>query len=144
MTNIVILLGTLGKDVEVKQLPNGKDVANVSIATNESYKNAEWVKVDKATWHNLTAFWPTATFMGNYLTKGSKILVEWKIDNGSYEQDWVKIYTSKVIVNKVSFAWCKQDWQTAPGKVQSDQEFNKSVKNDKPVNDWISIEDIPF
>ena len=141
MTNIAILMGTLGKDVEVKQLPNGKDVANVSMATNENYKDKDWNKVDKTCWHNLTAFGNTAIFMGKYLSKWSKVLVEWKIDNGSYEKDWVKIYTSKVIVNRVNFAGCKPQQDEF---AQSDDKHLNWVQKAKKEADALSVEDLPF
>ena len=148
--NLVILQGTLWKDVELNTTPSWQDVAKVSIATNKSYKDKEGQKQQQTTWHNLVAWRHTAKFMAQYFQKGSKALVTWEISNRSYEKDWVTKYTSEVIVNQIEFAWPKPDWQSNPNKVQSDEEFKKSVQAENwvqkqvKIQEDISVDDIPF
>jgi len=138
--NTVILMGTLGKDVELTTTPNGVSVAKTSMATNKSYKNKEWVRQDQTTWHNLVAWNHTAKFLAQYFKKGSKALITWEISNRSYEaKDWGTRYVSEVIVNQIEFAGWKAESKPQSGKIESDTQFAKKVKEDE-----ISVEDIPF
>jgi len=85
LRNRVQLIGNLGKDPEVKNLTSGKMKASFSLATSESYKNANGEKVDDTQWHNIVAWGKTAEVAENYLQKGSKIAVEGRLIHRSYE-----------------------------------------------------------
>ncbi len=84
LRNRVQLIGNLGKDPEVKNLTSGKMKASFSLATSESYKNANGEKVDDTQWHNIVAWGKTAEVAENYLQKGSKIDVEGRLIHRSY------------------------------------------------------------
>jgi single-strand DNA-binding protein len=74
--NKVILIGNLGKDPEVRYMPSGKAVANVSIATTDSWKDrTTGEKQERTEWHNLTFYSPLAEIVGQYLRKGSSVFV---------------------------------------------------------------------
>ena len=99
--NKVILVGNIGQDPEVKYLPSGGAVANVSLATSESWKDKQSGEVKERTeWHNVTFYQRLAEIVGEYLKKGSQIYVEgslrtrkWQDKNG---QDR---YTTEIIAS---------------------------------------------
>jgi len=85
LRNKVQLIGHLGDDPKITELDEGRKVANVSIATNESYKNADGEKVTDTQWHNLVAWGKTADVFEKYTKKGSEIAIEGKLTSRSYE-----------------------------------------------------------
>jgi single-strand DNA-binding protein len=78
-----ILVGTLGKNPEIKTTSNGKMVANFSLATSKKWKNANGEKQEKTSWHNITCFDGLAKLC-DYIEKGSKIYLEGELDY----QEW--------------------------------------------------------
>lgn len=101
--NKVILIGTLGRDPEMRYMPNGDAVCNFSIATDEGYKDKNTgQKVDKTEWHRIVAFRRLAEIMGEYLKKGSKIYVEGKLQTRDWEKDGVKRYTTEIVANEMT------------------------------------------
>ena len=77
--NKVILIGNLGADPEVKYMPNGNAVANVTVATTESWKDKQsGEQKDKTEWHRVVFFRRLAEIAGEYLKKGSQIYIEGK------------------------------------------------------------------
>tara|TARA_B100000780_G_scaffold272785_1_gene235459 strand:+ start:417 stop:746 length:330 start_codon:yes stop_codon:yes gene_type:complete len=102
MKNRVQLIGNLGMDPEVRAFEGGKKLAKVSIATNETYRNAKGEKVTDTEWHNLIAWGKTAEVFEKYLKKGSEVMVEGKITSNSYEDKaGVKRYTTEIVVQEV-------------------------------------------
>lgn len=100
LRNKVQLIGHLGMNPEVKSLGDGKKLAKVSIATNETYKNAKGEKVSETQWHNLIAWGKTAGVMEKYLTKGSEVAVEGKLINRNYtDKEGVKRYITEIQVS---------------------------------------------
>lgn len=78
--NKVILIGNLGKDPEVRYMPSGKAVANVTLATSDSWKDRNTgEKQERTEWHNLVFYSPLAEIVGQYLRKGSPIFVEGRL-----------------------------------------------------------------
>ena len=73
LRNKVQLIGNLGQDPEIVNLDGGKKLAKFSIATSESYKNAEGEKVEDTQWHNIVAWGKTAEIVENYLAKGKQV-----------------------------------------------------------------------
>jgi len=99
--NKVILIGHLGKDPDVKYLPNGTVVASTSLATSEKYqKDGEWK--ENTEWHNIVAYAKTAEILGEpYFKKGSLIYVEGKLRTRSWDKDGVKKYITEIIASTV-------------------------------------------
>lgn len=85
--NKVILIGNLGKDPEVRYLENGSVVANVTLATSESYKDRNGNKVDSTEWHDLEMWDGLAKIAEQYLQKGKTIYVEGKIKSDTWQDD---------------------------------------------------------
>jgi len=101
--NRVILIGTLGRDPEMRYLPNGNAVCSVSLATDEGYKDRNTgQQVDKTEWHRVEAFGRLAEIMGEYLKKGSKIYIEGKLRTDEYEKDGIKRYSTKIIASEMT------------------------------------------
>lgn len=99
--NKVILIGNLGQDPEVRALANGNSVANVSIATTESWKdkNTEQTK-EKTEWHRVVFFGKLADIVGQYLKKGSKVYIEGRLQTRKWQdKSGQDRYTTEVVVD---------------------------------------------
>lgn len=83
--NKVILIGNLGKDPEVRYMPNGEAVTNFSIATSESWNDKNTgQKVDRTEWHNIVLYGRLAEIAGQYLKKGRQVYIEGRIQSRKY------------------------------------------------------------
>ncbi|WP_299113971.1 single-stranded DNA-binding protein [uncultured Winogradskyella sp.] len=102
LRNKVQLIGNLGNDPEIITLESGKKLAKFSLATNESYKNAQGEKVTQTDWHNLIAWNKTADIIEKYVTKGKEIAIEGKLTSRSYDdKEGQKRYVTEVVVNEL-------------------------------------------
>ena len=100
--NKVILVGNLGRDPDVRGLPNGESVANIAIATSNKYKNRAGEMVDETEWHNAVLFGRLAEIAGKYLKKGSSVYIEGRLKTEKYTgKDGVEKYQTKVIVSEL-------------------------------------------
>lgn len=100
LRNSVRLIGHLGQNPEIKTTVNGKKVANFSIATNETYTNAEGKKVSDAMWHLIVAWGKQAEFCEKYLEKGKEVAIEGKLSVRDYiDKSGNKRYVTEIIVN---------------------------------------------
>ena len=100
--NKVILVGNLGKDPELRYTGSGTAVCNFSLATNESYKNAEGEMVEKTEWHNLVVWSRLAEICNEYLKKGSQAYFEGSLQTRSYDdRDGNKKYTTEIKVREM-------------------------------------------
>lgn len=114
--NKVILIGNLGRDPEVRNTPSGRPVANFSIATNERWKDKQGNRQEKTEWHYIVAWGPKAEFVQNYLKKGTRILVEGKLQTRDWtDQQNVKHYRTEVIADNISFMDAAGDGQRGGG-----------------------------
>ncbi|MGB0981162.1 MAG: single-stranded DNA-binding protein [Winogradskyella sp.] len=102
LRNKVQLIGNLGNDPEIINLDSGKKIAKFSMATNESYKNAQGEKVTDTQWHNVVAWGKTAEIIEKYITKGREVVVEGKLTSRSYDdKEGNKRYVTEVLVNEL-------------------------------------------
>ncbi|WP_323787615.1 single-stranded DNA-binding protein [Psychroserpens sp.] len=102
LRNKVQLIGNLGNDPEIVKLESGKLLAKFSIATNESYKNAQGEKVTDTQWHNVVAWGKTAEIVEKYVTKGKEIAIEGKLTSRSYDdKEGQKRYITEVVCNEL-------------------------------------------
>ncbi|MBF2707165.1 single-stranded DNA-binding protein [Flavobacterium soyangense] len=102
MRNKVQLIGNVGNDPEIKNLDGGKKVANLTIATNDSYKNDKGEKVEQTEWHKVVAWGKTAEIIEKYVTKGKEIAIEGKLTHRSYDdKNGEKRYITEVVANDV-------------------------------------------
>lgn len=151
--NKVQLIGNMTADAEVKETPSGIKVAAFSIATNKTWKDDEWNKQESVQFHNIVAWRWLAEVIEKYTEKGKKLYIEWELNTRSWEDsEWVKRYKTEVVANNIillSSAW--EAWETTGKKKKESsidedfpQEKPKKTQKKKPVEEEITIEDIPF
>ncbi len=97
--NKVILVGHLGQDPEVRFTPNGKAVANLSLATSESWKDQQGQIQERTEWHRVVIWGKTAEVAGEYLRKGSQVYIEGKLQTRKWQdQSGQDKYTTEIVV----------------------------------------------
>jgi single-strand DNA-binding protein len=103
--NTAIIIGNLTRDPELKSLPNGTKVANFSVATNRTWKNKEGQKMEDVEFHNIVVFGRQAETSAQYLKKGSRVLVEGRLQTSSWEDTATgkKMYKTEIVAENVQF-----------------------------------------
>ncbi len=114
--NKVIIIGNLGQDPEVKYMPNGNAVANVTIATSESWKDKNTgEQVEKTEWHRVIFFKRLAEIVGEYLHKGSKIYIEGKLQTRKWQDKNGKDnWTTEIIAKEMQMLDSRDGTNQAP------------------------------
>ncbi|AEW44819.1 single-strand DNA-binding protein [Serratia symbiotica str. 'Cinara cedri'] len=99
--NKVILVGNLGQDPEVRYMPNGGAVANITLATSESWRDKiTGEQKEKTEWHRVVLFGKVAEVAGEYLRKGAQVYIEGSLQTRKWtDQSGTEKYTTEVIVN---------------------------------------------
>ena len=99
--NKVILVGNLGQDPEVRYMPNGNGVANISIATTDSWKDKNTGQLQERTeWHRVVLFGKLAEVAGEYLRKGSQVYIEGRLQTRKWtDQSGQDKYTTEIVVD---------------------------------------------
>ena len=124
--NKVVLVGHLGGDPETRFTPSGAAVANINIATNESWKDANGELQDKTEWHRCVMFGKTAELAGELLKKGQLVYMEGKLQTRNWEdKDGIKRYTTEVVCDMFTMLGRKMDTdnsQQAAPTSNSDEE----------------------
>ncbi len=111
LKNKVHLIGNLGFDPEVREIAKGRKVARISVATNDSYRNASGERVTDTQWHTVVAWGTTAEAVERMLRKGSPVALEGRLVHRSYEtKDGTKRYITEVVMN---------DFQLLPSKAEA-------------------------
>ena len=139
--NKVILLGRLGNDPEMKTLPTGNAVCNLSVATSEKWMK-DGKKQEKTEWHRVVSFGKQAETLNQYLSKGSEVYIEGKLQTRSWEDNsGVKRYSTEIVMSSFSF-------------VGGNAQKNESLKDahakhdtgeyDVSTNTDFASDDIPF
>ena len=106
--NKVILVGNLGQDPEVKYMPSGGAVTNLSIATTDSWKDkSTGEKRENTEWHRVVFFNRLAEIAGEYLRKGSQIYVEGNLRTRSWEDNGVKKYSTEIVAREMQMLGSK-------------------------------------
>lgn len=108
--NKVILVGHLGKDPEVKYLPSGSAVANITVATSESWKDKQsGDKQERTEWHNVVFFNRLAEIVGEYLKKGAQIYVEGSLRTRKWQDKEGKDrYTTEIVAAEMQMLGGRQ------------------------------------
>ena len=101
--NKVILVGNLGSDPEVRYMPSGSAVANVSLATTDSWKDKNTgAQQDRTEWHRVVFFNRLAEIVGEYLKKGSQVYVEGRLQTRKWQdKQGVDRYTTEIVVSEM-------------------------------------------
>ncbi|MCH1930302.1 single-stranded DNA-binding protein [Shewanella sp. A25] len=99
--NKVILVGNLGQDPEVRYMPNGNAVANITVATSESWKDQQGQQQERTEWHRVVLFGKLAEITGEYLRKGSQVYLEGKLQTRKWkDQSGQDRYTTEIVVDQ--------------------------------------------
>lgn len=106
--NRVILMGNLTKDVEVRNTPSGKAVADVGLAVNENRKNQAGEQIQETTFVDATFWGRTAEIAAEYLSKGSPVLIEGRLKLDQWEADGQKRSKLKVVCERMQMVGGKQ------------------------------------
>ena len=121
--NKVMLLGNVGKDPEMRYLPSGVAVANVTLATSSKRKDKNTGEtVEETQWHRLVFFDRLAEIVGEYIAKGSSIFIEGRLKYGKYEKDGVTHYTTDVVVVEMQMLGSKGERQQGGGQNETRQQ----------------------
>ena len=108
--NKVILVGTVGKDPEMKYMPSGDAIANISIATNDTWKDKNTGEKKEATeWHRVVFFRQLADIVGKYVRKGQQIYIEGSLKTRSWEKDGQKHYATEIVASDMQMLGSKGD-----------------------------------
>ena len=154
--NKVMLIGNLGRDPEIRYSQQGTAMVNFSIATSEQWTDKNTgEKQEKTEWHNIKVFGRQAEVCEKYLSKGSKVFVEGKLQTRNYEKDGQTHYITEIVVFNFQFLGGKQDaqngggYQGGGGSQQADSGSNNQFQGttspgmtggQEPIPD----DDIPF
>ena len=110
LKNKVQLIGNLGNSPEVRTFDGGRKMARFSMATNESYRNAQGERVTDTQWHNLIAWGKLADIAERFLIKGKEVAVEGKLINRSYnDKGGNKRFVTEIQVNELLLLGTKAD-----------------------------------
>jgi single-strand DNA-binding protein len=100
--NKVILVGNLGKDPEVRYMPSGDAITNISVATTDSWKDKNGEKQEKTEWHRVAFFGKLAEIAGEYLKKGSQVYVEGRLQTRKWQdKEGQDRYTTEIVADRM-------------------------------------------
>lgn len=134
--NRVILVGTVGKDPELRYFSNGDAYCSLSVATTETWKDKQGEKQEKTEWHKVKFTRKLAEIVGEYVKKGQQIYVEGKLETSKYtDKQGVERYSTEVVANEMQMLGGKQE-----RKPDTDRAVEaKAQKASDPFSD-----DVPF
>ena len=108
--NKVILVGNLGQDPDVRYMPNGNAVANISLATADSWVDkASGQRQERTEWHRVVFFNKLAEIVGEYLRKGSQIYVEGRLQTRKWEKDGIERYSTEIVASDMQMLGGRPD-----------------------------------
>jgi single-strand DNA-binding protein len=144
--NKVILIGNLGGDPDMKYTANGNAVANVTLATAESWKDKQTgERQERTEWHRVTFFGRLAEIVGEYLHKGSQIYVEGRLQTSTYEKEGQTHYSTTVIANDMQMLGGRPSANQRPANPANHEIAPTSGGGGESYEDTIDFDDdIPF
>jgi len=136
--NKVILIGNLGADPQSRQLPDGKTVTNLSLATSENWTDKNGEKQTRTEWHKISIFGKGAEIAAKYMKSGSKVFIEGKLQTRKWEdQNGQKQYTTEIIINEYVGSFQMLDSPSS----SNDKNQTIETTQDPEIED---LEDLPF
>jgi len=156
--NKVILVGNLGKDPEMRSMPSGGQVANITVATSESWKDKQTGETkDKTEWHNVVFFNKLADIVGQYLKKGSQVYVEGSLRTRKWQdKEGHDRYTTEIVASEMQMLGGRgggsspmgsggDDYGVSrPASAPSSRERSSPATAAPPSEDSFVDDDIPF
>lgn len=145
--NRVTLIGNLTRDPELRNTPNGKAVASMSIATNRYWTDAQGQKQKEAEFHNIVMWSKLAEIAAQYLRRGSKVYLEGRLQTREWTgQDGIKRYRTEIIADNLIMLSGNSDSANKERSPESSspQTSPANSPNDEVIEEEIKVEDIPF
>ncbi|MDE2259961.1 MAG: single-stranded DNA-binding protein [Betaproteobacteria bacterium] len=100
--NKVILVGNLGRDPEVRYMPDGAAITNISVATTDTWKDKAGEKQERTEWHRVAFFGKLAEIAGEYLKKGSQVYLEGRLQTRKWQdKDGQDKYTTEIVADRM-------------------------------------------
>ena len=132
--NLVIVMGNVGRDVEVRYMPSGDAVANLSIATSETWKDkATGEKKEATEWHKVVFYGKLAEVVGQYVKKGSSIYIEGSLHTKKWtDKDGQEKYSTEIKANFMQMLGSK------PGENSNDSQPSQA---NTPTRSLVDMED---
>ena len=145
MINKVILVGNLGREPDIKFTGDGKAIANLAVATSESWTDkTTGQKVEKTEWHRVVVFGQLADICQRYLHKGSKVYLEGKLQTRKWDKEGVTQYTTEVVLSGWNSTMMMLDSKGEPYE-PTPVSLDVAPEKIQPVDDFEdNMEDIPF
>lgn len=142
--NKVILIGNLGKDPEIRYATNGNAIANITLATSESWKDKQTgEQVEKTEWHRVVFFRRLAEIVGEYLKKGSKVYIEGKLQTRKWQdKQGQDRYTTEIVANEMQMLDSRGGGSTSFNQQAPAQAESKPQPAMATADDF--DDDIPF
>lgn len=136
--NKVILIGSLGRDPEVRYMPNGEAVANFSIATTDTWKDKSGAKQERTEWHNIVMYRRLAEIAGEYLKKGRPVYIEGRLQTRKWQtKEGQDRYTTEIIADQMQMLGTGQGSSSSNDGSQndnSDSQGGSGNQNAQPQN----------
>ena len=133
--NKVILIGRLGRDPEVRYMPNGEAVCNFSVATSETWNDRNGQRVERTEWHNITMYRRLAEIAGQYLKKGSQVYLEGRIQSRKYQgKDGIERTAYDIIANEMKMLGGRND--NSGGTPYDDGGYNQGSYQQAPQQQY--------
>jgi single-strand DNA-binding protein len=140
MVNKVILIGNLGADPEVRYTQSGSAVANFRVATTETWKKQDGSKEEQTEWHRIVAFARLGEICGEYLTKGSKVYIEGRLQTRKWQdRDGNDRYTTEVVAREM-----KMLSPRGGGNAGGGREGGGYFNDEPPYPEPMKGDDVPF
>ena len=140
--NKVILIGNLGADPEIREMPDGTKIAKFSIATTEKYTNKNGEKISNTEWHNIVLWRGIAEVAEKYLNKGDSVCIEGKLKTRSWEdENGIKKWATDIQGDSMTMLGSRRD--SDQGYTAPDQNTHSNDSETESA-DTKSVEDLPF
>jgi single-strand DNA-binding protein len=131
--NKAILVGNLGADPEVRQTQGGQTVATFRLATSERWKDRQGQQQDRTEWHNVVVWGRLAEVVRDYLTKGSSVYIEGRIQTRQWEdQSGQKRYTTEIVANEMVMLGGRGEGAGGRAPVRAGERAGGETRADRP------------
>ena len=146
--NKAIIYGNLTRDPEIRSLPSGIQICSFSLATNRVFKDRDGKKQESVDYHNIVLFGKQAELAGQYLKKGSGVMVEGRLQTRSWDKDGAKQYRTEIVADRMQFG-PRGGSTTGGGAPMGGGDEQKEPKDAGPDSmdypeEEINPDDIPF